>query len=260
VKKNYPLNRELKNHYWVALALGLWIVLFLYFSKPFGINDIPNTKLFFLLPFYGILQSISYCLPLFYQNKNLSKDNDWAINNELIFLGLTIVFGAIINFGFYKYFVVSNINYAFNFIEYLQLFYLPALTIVLPFIIMSRFLLGKFSEKNNTEAKITIKGKGQYDFINLKAEALVFIQSSDNYIEINFIEHKTIKKKLIRGTISEVEQTFPELLKPHRSYLHFKQFKTENKKLFLDLGMDIIVPVSRSLQTSVKNKLPITKL
>jgi len=230
MRKHFPINTELKNHYWIALALGLWIVLFLYFSKPFGINDIPNNKLFFLLPFYGILQSISYCLPLFYQNNKLLKDINWTIKNELIFLGLIIVFAAILNFGFYKYFVVSNINYAFNFIEYLQLFYLPALTIVLPFIIISRLLLGKFSEKNNAQAKITIKGKGQYDFINLKAEALVFIQSSDNYIEINFIENKVINKKLIRGTISEVEHTFPELLKTHRSYLinptHFKQFKT----------------------------------
>jgi len=244
------------------MGLGLWIVVFLYFSKPFGINELSNKKLFLLLPFYGVLQSVSYCLPLFYQNKSLIKNNNWTVTNELIFLGLTVAFGAILNFVFYKYVVVSDTIYAFNFLEYLQLFYLPALTIVLPFIIISRFLIGKFSEKNSNENKITIKGKGQYDFINLKAEALVFIQSSDNYIEINFVENKVIHKKLIRGTISEVENTFPELLKTHRSYLinpiHFKQFKTENKKLFLDLGLGIIVPVSRSLQPVIKNQLQLT--
>ena len=66
----------------------------------------------------------------------------------------------------------------------------------------------------------------------------------------------------MRGTISDVEEAFSQLLKTHRSFLinpiHFKQFKTENKKLFIDLGLGIIIPVSRGLQTEIKSALQVT--
>ncbi|WP_093869822.1 LytTR family DNA-binding domain-containing protein [Tenacibaculum sp. MAR_2010_89] len=51
-------------------------------------------------------------------------------------------------------------------------------------------------------------------------------------------------------------------MKTHRSFLinpnHFKQFKIENKKLYIDMGFGKKIPVSRNLQTSIKSKLPIT--
>lgn len=261
MRKGYPFNKTLKNHLWIALGLGLWVFVFLYFSEPFGIDEVPRERKLFTLPVYGLIQSLSYCIPLLYQVAVVKKHPLWSIANEALFIGLTVIIGAIINFAFYKYVVVGNVENAFYFIEYLKLFYLPALTIVLPFVVIGRILLGKLLERITIEDKITIKGKGQYDFINLKSGELLFIQSSDNYMEINFKENETINKKLIRGTLSEVEKAFPELLKTHRSFLinpiHFKQFKLEDKKLFVDLGLGITIPVSRGLQTSVKNELQV---
>lgn len=77
-----------------------------------------------------------------------------------------------------------------------------------------------------------------------------------------FLLKKKLKKKTLRETISGLEKSFTFLMKTHRSFLinpyHFKQFKIANKKLYIDVGYEKIIPVSRNLQTSIKSKLPIT--
>ncbi|WP_416370326.1 LytTR family transcriptional regulator DNA-binding domain-containing protein [Tenacibaculum ovolyticum] len=51
------------------------------------------------------------------------------------------------------------------------------------------------------------------------------------------------------------------MLKTHRSFLinplHFKHFKTENKKLLIEVGFGYRIPVSRNLQASIKSELQI---
>lgn len=255
MQKEYPLHKSLKNHLLIALGLGVWVYLFLVFSEPFDISRFNDDEKL-LLPFYGFLASISYCLPLLYQFK-ITKNNSWLVKNEVIFTLFVTIFGSIINFLFYKLFIVYDEPHTYNYFHYVKWVYLPALVIILPFLLIARFLLAKLF--SNSTKRITIRGKGQYDFINLKLEDLLFIQSSDNYIEVNFIENNITQKKLIRGTITEVEKSFENLLKPHRSFLinpiHFKQFKTESKKLFIDVGYGFSIPVSRTLQSTVKAQL-----
>ncbi|WP_452601455.1 LytTR family transcriptional regulator DNA-binding domain-containing protein [Pontimicrobium sp. MEBiC06410] len=259
MNKNYPFYSILQNHLWITLGLALWVFLFLYFSEPFDINRFSENEKIFLLPIYALIQGICYSIPLLYQNFVYRKQQQWFFKNEAVFLILLISIGAILNFLFYKIIIVDNDPGTYSFFQYFKWIYLPAVAIILPFVIVTRIILGKLYNPKESNDKITIKGKGKYDFITLKQEELLFIQSSDNYIEINFIQNNTVQKKLIRGTISEVESTFPELLKTHRSFLintiHFIQFKTENKKLFIDLGYGNAIPVSRNLQQAVKSKL-----
>ncbi|WP_299884713.1 LytTR family transcriptional regulator DNA-binding domain-containing protein [uncultured Lacinutrix sp.] len=257
--KIYPFHSKLQNHLWIAFGLIFWVFLFLYFSEPFDINKFSEKEKIFLLPIYGLIQGVCYSIPLVYQSIIYRKRKQWLFINELAFLILLVGIGAFINFLFYNVVIVNNDPETYSFFQYFKWIYLPAVTIILPFVIISRIILGKLYNKKNVSNKITIKGKGKNDFITLKFESLLFIQSSDNYIEVNFIQNNVVHKKLMRGTISEVQKSFPELLKTHRSFLinklHFIQFKTENKKLFLDLGFGNVIPVSRNLQMAIKNKL-----
>ncbi|WP_422089634.1 LytTR family DNA-binding domain-containing protein [Tenacibaculum ovolyticum] len=259
MNKEYPLNKNIKNHLWISLALGIWIFMFLFFAEPFDINRFTKIEKITLLPIYGIIQSICYCIPLWYQHK--FNQNKWSFKKEFIFIGLMILIGFCINFLFYKNFVAYNEPETYNYYHYFKWIYLPALAIILPFILIGRYITGKFSENNIIEDKIVIKGKGKLDFIALKPNELVFVKSSDNYIEVNFLEKDIIKKKIIRETISEVQKSFPFLLKTHRSFLinplHFKHFKTENKKLLIEVGFGYRIPVSRNLQASIKSELQI---
>jgi hypothetical protein len=262
MKKKFPLHKNLKNHLWIALTLSIWVFVFLFFTEPFDIHKFTEIEKITLLPIYGVIQGISYAIPLWYQYKHGVKENSWSYKNELIFILLMIIIGFGINFLFYKNFVAYNKLGTYNYYHYLKWIYVPALAIILPFVLIGRYIVGKSSENKSLSDKITIKGKGKYDFITLIKNELVFVQSSDNYIEVNFIENNTLQKKIIRETISNLEQSFPFLLKTHRSFLinpiHFKEFKTKNKKLFINVGYSKYIPVSRGLQALIKNQFRIT--
>lgn len=258
MNKSYPFHSVFQNHLWISLGLILWVFLFLYFSEPFDINKFSEDEKTLLLPVYALIQGVCYSIPLLYQTRVYRKKQQWVFKNEAVFLILLVSIGATLNFLFYKVIIVNNDPETYTFFQYFKWIYLPAVAIILPFVIITRIILGKLFNPKEINNKIIIKGKGKYDYITLKREELLFIQSSDNYIEVNFIQNNTVHKKLIRGTISEVESALPELLKTHRSFLinplHFIQFKTENKKLFIDLGYGNIIPISRNLQPNIKSK------
>ena len=262
MNKRYPLHQKISYHFWIAIGLAIWVFVFLYLSEPFDIHKFSNTEKWTLLPLYGLIEGICYAIPLVYQSSVFKKNQNWHVSNELLFLIIVIILGALINFIFYKTAVVYNEEGTYSFWEYSRWVYLPGLAIILPFVIVSRFILGKFSERIQLDDQITIQGKGQSEFIHLKAADLVCISSADNYIEISFLEMGMLQKKVIRATLSEVHKKYPSFIKPHRSYLvnplHFKQFKSVNKKLVLDLGNQVEVPVSRNLQSEMKRKFQLT--
>lgn len=262
MKSHYPIHKEIKNHLWVAAGLTVWIFVFLYLSEPFDIHRFTAAEKWILLPLYGLIEGICYAIPLVYQAQILAKKRRWFLANEIFFLIQVIVLGALFNYLFYKNVVVFGEEGIYSFSDYERLVYLPGLAIILPFVIICRLIIGKLSQKIQLQDQITIQGKGSYDFIHLNFGELLYVKSADNYVEIHFIENNTLQKKLIRGTLSDIQDSFPSLLKTHRSFLinpiHFKQFITVEKKLLLDLGFESRIPVSRNLQSEIKNKLQLT--
>jgi hypothetical protein len=262
MKSHYPVHKDIKNHLWIALGLAVWIFVFLYLSEPFDIHLFTATEKWTLLPLYGVIEGVCYAVPLWYQAHIITNKRQWSTGNEIIFLLMVVLLGTVLNFLFYKNVVVFGEEDIYVFMEYARFVYVPALAIILPFVIICRVVIGKLSQKIQLEDQITIQGKGSYDFIRLNFGELLYVRSADNYVEIHFIENSILQKKLLRGTLSEVQNSFPNLLKTHRSFLinpiHFKQFVTMEKKLSVDLGFESHIPVSRNLQSEVKNKLLLT--
>lgn len=117
----------------------------------------------------------------------------------------------------------------------------------------------KYKNKKTEAKKIEIKGEGNYEGLRLYFKDIICIQSSDNYIEVFYLNGKQVKKTLIKNKLSNIADDFPELLRTHRSYLinpyHFLQWKTEKGKLFVIVFHHIIIPVSRTYQNEVKSIL-----
>lgn len=259
MKKQYPFHKNIQNHFCVALGLSIWVFMFLYLSEPFDVNNFSTSEKLTFLPVYGLIEGLCYAIPLIYQHRVTKNQKAWYLKNEVIYLISLIGVGALMNYLFYRHAIVPDEEGVYTYFEYTKLVYLPAVVVILPFVITARFIIGEFSKKTELGDQVTIKGEGQYDFIQLNFNELLFVQSSDNYVEIYFFKEGTIEKKLIRRTISDVEKSFPELLKTHRSFLinpiHVKQYHIENKQLFIDLGYKTHIPVSRGLQVTVKSKL-----
>ncbi|WP_439151276.1 LytTR family DNA-binding domain-containing protein [Winogradskyella sp.] len=257
MKRNYPFDPLLKHHIITALVLAVWIFIFLYFTEPLDVNELNDTDKLIYLPGYGIIGGICYIVFLSFQHVLYKKkDKRWTILNEIIFLlTFTLISISIARF-YYLYVIVPNEPNPYQLGFMLKSIFLPAVATILPIIIIARFAFGKYLEKRLDDQKVEIKGEGNYEGLRLQLNEITSIQSSDNYVEVNYLTGNDLKKTLIRNKLSVIDDEFPELLRTHRSFLinpfHFHQWKTSNGKHALILNHDIEVPISKTYLKTIK--------
>lgn len=259
----YPFDPSIKHHILIALGLALWIFLFLYFTEPMDVNEFSDTEKLMYLPMYGFIAAICYLCFMPLQNLLFRKSgSNWKLKHEFIYLLSFVVLSISIARLFYLYVIVSGQPNPYTFWYHTTSVFLPALTVILPILIIGRFAFGKYKEKKLEEQKIEIQGEGNYESLRLQLNDLISIQSSDNYIEVFYCNGNALKKTLIRNKLSVISDSFPELLRTHRSYVinpfHFQSWKTEKGKHVLSLAYNIEVPVSKTYFDSVKSELNFT--
>jgi hypothetical protein len=260
LNRKYPFDPAVRHHLIIALGLAIWIFVFLYFTEPLDVNRLGNTNKFFFLIGYGIIGGISYLLFLPFQYFIFHKNNKtWTVLSEFLFL-ICLTFSLIsIARLYYLYVIMANDRNPYELWYMVKAIFLPAVLTISPIIIFGRFAFGKYKNKQIEAKKIEIKGEGNYEGLRLFLNDIICIQSSDNYIEVFYLNGLEVKKTLIRNKLSVIADDFPKLLRTHRSYLinpfHFLQWKTEKSKLFVILFHHIEVPVSRTYQNEVKTVL-----
>jgi hypothetical protein len=263
LKRYYPFDPLLKHHLLIGLLLAIWIFVFLYFTEPLEVNEFNNKEKLVYLPGYGLLGGLCYLvfLPFQYYLYTRAKKH-WTLINEITFLACFSIIAIAIARMYYLYVIMIDDRNPYTLGYMLQSIFLPAIATILPIIIIGRFSFGKYHEKRLEDEKIEIQGEGNYEGLRLQFNELISIQSSDNYVEVFYLSGNQLKKTLIRNKLSAIEEEFPELLRAHRSYLinpfHFRQWKTENGKLFVCLNYEIEVPVSKTYQKVVKASIQFT--
>jgi len=184
------------------------------------------------------------------------------LKHEILFLLSLCIANILFARLFYLYVVVANEPYPYSLGFMLTSILLPAIAIVLPIVLIGRFALGKYRQKKIEDQKIEIKGDGNYESLRLLFDDLICIQSSDNYVEVFYLSNHALKKSLIRNKLSVVAETFPNLLRIHRSFIvnpyHFEEWLNENSKPFLLLSHGIKVPISKTYLEAVKLALNFT--
>lgn len=106
---------------------------------------------------------------------------------------------------------------------------------------------------------IAFKDENSVLRFTIKAEDLIYLSASDNYVEIHYKSGVRHKKHLLRNTLKRMEDQFHELplLRCHRSYMvnldQVKMFKREKGQisLWMDDEGELTIPVSRSYAKSV---------
>lgn len=260
MKPNYPFDPSVKHHFIIALALALWVFIFLYATEPLDIGELTKSEKLTYLPLYGLIGGGCYLLfmPLqtFLYRKN---DSRWTLIHEFLFLLFFCVVSVISARALYLYVVVPNEPNPYSFWYHFKAILLPAIITIVPILIIGRYAFGKYKQSKLEEKKIEIKGEGNYESLRLLLNELICIQASDNYIEVSYLSGSLLKKTLIRNTLSEIAQTFPELLRTHRSYIvnpfHIQRLKSQHGKQFLELSHAIEVPVSKTYLNTVKSEI-----
>lgn len=260
MNKKYPFDPSIKHHFIIALGLAIWIFVFLYFTEPLDVSEFGDEEKLIYMPLYGLLGAFCYLLFLPVQHFLYKKNNEqWFVNTELLFFLIFILVSIVIARGFYLYVVVAGEPNPYSLWYHLKTVLIPAFLTILPIIIFGRYAFGKYKHKKLEATKIEIKGEGNYEGIKLFLNDVVCIQSSDNYIEVFYISGNDLKKTLIRNKLSVIADEFSDLLRVHRSYIinpyHFKQWKTEKNKLFVELSYSIFAPISNTYKTTAKSVL-----
>lgn len=258
--KKYPFDASLKHHFLVGLALAIWIFIFLYFTEPLDVNEFGDREKLIYLPFYGLIGALCYIIILPLQNFLYKRsEKQWSLKNEIIFNLAFIIFAFVLARSYYIYVIVYGESNPYTLWYYTTGIFIPAIVTILPIVLIGRWALGKYKNKRLEDAKIEIQGEGNYESLRLLFNDLICVQSSDNYVEVSFLDNNTLKKQLIRNKLSVIESNFPELIRTHRSFLmnpyHFQSWKTENGKLGIVVSNAIFIPISKTYATAVKTTL-----
>jgi DNA-binding LytR/AlgR family response regulator len=262
---------------WSIVVISSLIVLFvLGIFQPFGIGAMLKRSFvvlagFVLVTIIGV-SIVVYLLPLFFKR---FYSGSWTVGKNLL-NGCLIV--LIISSGntYYHYLLTRN-NSQFSVVSVLDmfLFYLVItfLVSIVPFIIIAflqhnRSLSQHLQEAQDLNKKlaeeipplqtiynsdpITLSGNTK-DFIKLHPEQFIYLEAYGNYVKVNYVEGKSVKQKLLRTTIKQMEDALasvPFIIRCHRAYLvnikHITSVKgnSQGYKVSFDYPTED-VPVSR---------------
>ena len=277
----YPFYENSKQGLKICLSIGLFIGAFCYFFEPFGMVDIPGLKRIG----YGVV-SLLVCgffivfLPLIF--KQQLRNKGWRIYKEILWILLICLSLATANYFYSGY--VFEAGYGFHLQSFLLVLLYTCLVAIIPAIAIilykQLFVYKKvIREVAKMDSEIVRRNgiqipeefKEQIEFISeSKKDSLrifphefLFLMSSGNYLEVYYLESENVRKKLIRNSISRIEQQLQAMdtfVRCHRSFIvNIDRIAHVNGNLqgyqlqFDDV--DQIVPVSRSYTKLIKSKI-----
>ncbi len=241
------LTKSYRHHFLVALAIAIWLSVFLILIAPFDIAELPIKVRLELMPTYGLISFIGYILLIPFQNWAYKKMSVLSISFEVLFI---ILFNVFVLIGSYIYYKSSIVNGNYTFMKFTFEIYYPIFFILLPIIIFARWYISRKVTTQNSK-KIILTGDNKLDILQIKSEDLICISSADNYVDVTYLKNDVLSKKLLRTTLKNIEFQLPQLIKVHRSHLinpiHFKEWKNANTLLLTQVE----VPVSKNYKKDI---------
>lgn len=118
-------------------------------------------------------------------------------------------------------------------------------------------------EKEHQNQSIEFVSENKHDVIRLLTIDIQFVKSSDNYVEINYIEEGKLKKRLVRNTLRNVElqlKPFGNFVRCHRNCIvnicHVENISTYCKNHTLTIkDNNENLPVSRQYLLKIKEAI-----
>lgn len=271
LSKPFPATFELKPNAIRAGFFGLFVTLFLWYFKPFGMHQVSDAAMLAIALHFGLITIAciltSNVLAPWLLGDRIREEN-WTTGKEV---GLTLINFLVIGTANAAYLSLSGLS-SKNFPD--LFLYLQGATFavgIFPVIFFiyydqARFLrehLAKAqeadadlhkaedSDKAGEEALLFDNESGKTE-LQLPPAEVFMIRSDGNYLEVFFRESDTIKKHLLRNRISAVEEALPTppFVQCHRSYIvnlsKVRKISGNARGYELSLeGMEAPVPVSR---------------
>ncbi|MFK7951826.1 MAG: LytTR family transcriptional regulator DNA-binding domain-containing protein [Ekhidna sp.] len=239
-----------KYHLLVGLGISIWLVLFLVLIAPFDVSDLSILIRIRITIVYGVILFFCYFVCIVVQRILFKTFLKWSLILEISIYFLLYFLVLPLAVLYYKSGIVNG---DYSVVSFIREQYIPIIIIITPIMYLFRRLAARSENRLPKEGFVLIKGVNRNDVLRVKQDLIIAIKSSDNYVEVNYLESAQLKKKLLRTTLRKVESEFDFLIRAHRSYLinpiHFVEW----------IDKDIIklnhleVPVSKQYRSLIED-------
>ncbi|WP_422859137.1 LytTR family transcriptional regulator DNA-binding domain-containing protein [Flagellimonas sp. S174] len=264
--KAIPFNSSYKNQLLIALVLGCILALIMIFLGPFDTDRFESSYKYPILAGFGVLLSLFYLIhsrleTWWYRHLNTR----WTIKHEMAAF-ISFVITVSIPIHFYNQVFLNDFfiqDYGVNeYIEHGLWFFrssiIPIMLVMLPFFIYFRNKFGKLHVPESLK-EIELVGANRGERIKIQKHKLLFVKSSENYVEIFYEEDNSVQHTIFRNTLTAINEQVPFLRHCHRSYLvntsSIKQIKGNSQNAKINFGYDLEIPLSNTYYKNVKSSL-----
>jgi hypothetical protein len=253
----------------LVIFTAAFAVVFINIYSPFGISvwfKVTQWQLFFyssLVILTGILIIVisRLLMIVYYKNKDLSY-----VQYALWILG-EILFMALF-YALFQKIILHDSNFIIDLLK--VSIQNTALVLLLPYCLFWLYfswydnktqleLLKGQTLPDNSQNMVAFYDEKNVLRLSLKMENLLYIEASDNYVNINYINKEKVTRFLLRNSLKSMELLFKgtEVIRSHRSYMvNFKKVKIIRKdkdglKLEFDLPQTLDLPVSKTYSENI---------
>jgi LytTr DNA-binding domain len=252
-------------------GISMTIVFILVVFQPFGTSTFDHPYKYWILIGYGIITFLAGLLFYFFVSiiTREKRLNRWSVVDEVLFLFCIILICQVSCYFYWATMFVGYLDWA----HFIGFFKIASLISLVPVSVYLLFIYQKYkevkfvsndespiqkTEPEKEDRQLTIYGAGKNEKIVLAPENLYLIKSEDNYVILFLNENGKIIKRMMRNTLSDIEQQIGNsFFRCHRSFI-INPSKIENiegniTNMRISMAtIDTKIPVSRSMVEKVK--------
>jgi hypothetical protein len=268
LNKKFPQNFIIKNPYIGVLIFLAFCIFFLIIYKPHQVHESKLSSIEITITIYCLVIAVPLILllKLLKRIRFFSDSNEWTILKELL---LTLI--SLLGMGVVVYlsgFLLESPLQRWNLSTFIDSLISTFLIGIIPFlfftIINYRYLfvtdiIKNFNAANlssapeQSEEMITISSRLKKEELSFYPSQFVYAESDGNYVVFHLIMESQVRKKIIRNSISNIEEqlsTIPFFIRIHRAYIINVKRVSSQKGNTLGYrirfsGIDEEIPVSR---------------
>ncbi len=270
----FPEDISLQHNIRSIIGVGVFVTLFLYVLRPFGLDNYPDGQLLICIKFglLTVFAGLAYDLFGLYV-LGLKKDlPSWTLWKWIVSAIFLILFISICNYLF----MMSLMGW--DGFKWYNFFYMIISTFsvgIFPIIFSGMLVQMNAYKRNQTQAKdmqatlspkptkvhsIKLTGENSREVHSFPLSALLYLESMQNYVSVCHLQAGKIEKTVFRSTIKRMESQTANspLVRCHRSFVVNTNLieqvagNAQGLRLTLKDLPDFEVPVSRKYIPTLK--------
>ena len=235
----YPFEKSSRRRVISSVLFGLFVFLFLFLFRPFQIDGL-DSQVFFVALIFGLICTVSMLFLSFIVVELLPavfSERRWTVFREFLWVCFHCLFIGLMNALFAA--SVGMGPFTWKFIGIFELYTLAigifpiTVSILLSEMRLSaryrnasRDLNAQLHPSENSGSadvqEVVLPSDNKNEDLILDPANILFLEAADNYVQVVFLEHGILQKRLLRATMKTLNDRLAgnnAFLRVHKSYL-----------------------------------------